>query len=184
MEEGEEFFFMRKGDMTLKIVEQGKPKDVHIKEGQVFLLPARIPHSPQRQTNTVSIRNLFASYTVLINYISINYYVDHQLNHQFLHRWDQSQKEKDYRKNGMDYDILLKTETRWILLKFCFNAGFTARIQERSWAPLSKNILPRNSTKQVRYILSRTKSRVYNHLLQRKFYNFSPPAIVISRKAH
>ena len=87
MEEGEEFFFMRKGDMTLKIVEQGKPKDVHIKEGQVFLLPARIPHSPQRQTNTVSIRNLFASYTVLIN-ISINYYVDHQLNHQFLHRWD------------------------------------------------------------------------------------------------
>jgi len=55
MEEGEEFFFMRKGDMTLKIVEQGKPKDVHIKEGQVFLLPARIPHSPQRQTNTVGL---------------------------------------------------------------------------------------------------------------------------------
>ena len=70
MEEGEEFFFMRKGDMTLKIVEQGKPKDVHIKEGQVFLLPARIPHSPQRQANTVSIRNLFASYTFLLNYIS------------------------------------------------------------------------------------------------------------------
>ena len=55
MEEGEEFFYMRKGDMTLKIVEKGKPKDVHIKEGQVFLLPARIPHSPQRQVNTVKI---------------------------------------------------------------------------------------------------------------------------------
>ena len=67
MEEGEEFFFMRKGDMTLKIVEQGKPKDVHIKEGQVFLLPARIPHSPQRQANTVSIRNSLASYTFLLN---------------------------------------------------------------------------------------------------------------------
>ena len=69
MEEGEEFFFMRKGDMTLKIVEQGKPKDVHIKEGQVFLLPARIPHSPQRQANTVSIRNSLASYTFLLNFI-------------------------------------------------------------------------------------------------------------------
>ena len=68
MEEGEEFFFMRKGDMTLKIVEQGKPKDVHIKEGQVFLLPARIPHSPQRQANTVSIRNSLASYTFLLNF--------------------------------------------------------------------------------------------------------------------
>ena len=53
MEEGEEFFYMRKGDMTLKIVEGGIPKDVHIKEGQVFLLPAKIPHSPQRQENTV-----------------------------------------------------------------------------------------------------------------------------------
>ena len=72
MEEGEEFFFMRKGDMTLKIVEQGKPKDVHIKEGQVFLLPARIPHSPQRQANTVSIRNLFASYLFLLNLYNID----------------------------------------------------------------------------------------------------------------
>ena len=88
MEEGEEFFFMRKGDMTLKIVEQGKPKDVHIKEGQVFLLPARIPHSPQRQANTVSIRNSLASYTFLLNYILLNYYVDHKLNHQFFHRLD------------------------------------------------------------------------------------------------
>jgi len=55
MEEGEEFFYMRKGDMTLKIVEGGLPKDVHIKEGQVFLLPAKIPHSPQRQENTVGL---------------------------------------------------------------------------------------------------------------------------------
>ena len=86
MEEGEEFFFMRKGDMTLKIVEQGKPKDVHIKEGQVFLLPARIPHSPQRQANTVSIKNSLAPYTFLVH-ISPNYYVDQQLNHQFFHRW-------------------------------------------------------------------------------------------------
>ena len=39
LEEGEELFFMRKGDMCLKILEQNKFKDVEIKEGQVFLLP-------------------------------------------------------------------------------------------------------------------------------------------------
>ena len=76
MEEGEEFFFMRKGDMTLKIVEQGKPKDVHIKEGQVFLLPARIPHSPQRQANTVSIRISIASYPFLLIFIFMRCKID------------------------------------------------------------------------------------------------------------
>ncbi len=35
MEEGEELFFMRKGDMCLKIVEGGKFVDVPIKEGEV-----------------------------------------------------------------------------------------------------------------------------------------------------
>lgn len=55
MEEGEEFFYMRKGDMNLKIIEGGKPRDVHIKEGQVFLLPAKIPHSPNREANTVGL---------------------------------------------------------------------------------------------------------------------------------
>ncbi|XP_078675341.1 3-hydroxyanthranilate 3,4-dioxygenase-like isoform X1 [Branchiostoma floridae x Branchiostoma belcheri] len=55
IEEGEELFYMVKGDMCLKIVEQGKHKDVVIKEGEVFLLPARIQHSPQRQENTIGL---------------------------------------------------------------------------------------------------------------------------------
>ncbi|XP_002119902.2 3-hydroxyanthranilate 3,4-dioxygenase-like [Ciona intestinalis] len=55
IEEGEEFFYMIKGDMCLKIVENGKHKDVVIKEGEVFLLPARIPHSPQRFEDTVGL---------------------------------------------------------------------------------------------------------------------------------
>merc|ERR1712241_429124 len=55
LEEGEELFFMRKGDMCLKILESNKFKDVHIKEGEVFLLPGRIPHSPQRNENTVGL---------------------------------------------------------------------------------------------------------------------------------
>ena len=48
IEEGEELFYMFKGDMCLKIWEKNVPKDVHIKEGEIFVLPSRIPHSPQR----------------------------------------------------------------------------------------------------------------------------------------
>lgn len=53
VDDGEEFFYMVEGDMLLKIVEDGKIKDVPIKEGEVFLLPPRVPHSPQRVANTV-----------------------------------------------------------------------------------------------------------------------------------
>eukprot|EP00050_Salpingoeca_kvevrii_P010407 m.8207 g.8207 ORF g.8207 m.8207 type:complete len:367 (+) comp2835_c0_seq2:187-1287(+) len=55
MEEGEELFFQVRGSMVVKIMEKGKPKDVEIKEGEVFVLPSRIPHSPQRKANTVGL---------------------------------------------------------------------------------------------------------------------------------
>ena len=50
--EGEELFFQLKGPLDLKIVEHDKPRTVRIEQGQMFLLPARVPHSPQRHANS------------------------------------------------------------------------------------------------------------------------------------
>jgi 3-hydroxyanthranilate 3,4-dioxygenase len=53
--EGEEFFYQLEGDITVKIIEDGKPVDIHINEGDIFLLPPRTPHSPQRGADTVGL---------------------------------------------------------------------------------------------------------------------------------
>jgi len=55
LDEGSEFFYMIKGDMTLLTVQQGSLKVVPIKEGQLFVLPSRVPHSPQRMANTLGL---------------------------------------------------------------------------------------------------------------------------------
>ena len=53
--EGEEFFYQIEGDMELPIRENGKIRTITIKEGEIFLLPPRIEHSPQRYKNTVGL---------------------------------------------------------------------------------------------------------------------------------
>lgn len=53
--EGEEFFFQLEGDVVIKIIDAGVPRDIPIKEGEIFLLPPRVPHSPQRGPNTVGL---------------------------------------------------------------------------------------------------------------------------------
>jgi 3-hydroxyanthranilate 3,4-dioxygenase len=54
----EEFFYQLKGDMLLKVYDDGDGRiyDVPIRQGEVFLLPAHVPHSPQRpQENSVGL---------------------------------------------------------------------------------------------------------------------------------
>ena len=50
--EGEELFFQLKGPLDLKIAEHNQPKTVRVEEGQMFCLPPRVPHSPQRYADT------------------------------------------------------------------------------------------------------------------------------------
>jgi len=55
VEEGEEFFYQIEGDITVRVMEPGGPRDVLIREGEMFLLPARLPHSPRRPAGTVGL---------------------------------------------------------------------------------------------------------------------------------
>ena len=55
IDEGEEFFYQLEGRMVLRIIENKKPKDININEGEIFLLPPKVPHSPQRFENTVGL---------------------------------------------------------------------------------------------------------------------------------
>lgn len=55
VEEGEEFFYQIEGDITLRVMEASGPRDIPIREGEIYLLPARVPHSPQRPANTVGL---------------------------------------------------------------------------------------------------------------------------------
>ena len=52
---GQEFFYQLEGDIVLKIMQDGRPVDVPIRQGEVLLLPADVPHSPQRPPNTVGL---------------------------------------------------------------------------------------------------------------------------------
>ena len=60
VEEGPEFFYQIEGEMVLKIQEVsveglGTSRDIPIKAGEMFYLPARVPHSPQRSAGGVGL---------------------------------------------------------------------------------------------------------------------------------
>jgi 3-hydroxyanthranilate 3,4-dioxygenase len=53
--ESEEFFYQLEGDIIVQIQENGKALEVPIKEGDIFLLPPKVPHNPRRFENTIGL---------------------------------------------------------------------------------------------------------------------------------
>jgi 3-hydroxyanthranilate 3,4-dioxygenase len=58
--EGEEFFYQLEGTLTLRLRDESKEEgrkieDLEIRAGDIFLLPARVPHSPQRPAGTLGV---------------------------------------------------------------------------------------------------------------------------------
>jgi len=51
----EEFFYQLKGDIVLRIQEDGKKRDVPLREGDVLLLPPHVRHSPQRPADSLGL---------------------------------------------------------------------------------------------------------------------------------
>lgn len=53
----EELFYQLKGDIAVRIrpLDGSKPRDVVIKEGELWLLPRWVPHRPQRPAGTVGL---------------------------------------------------------------------------------------------------------------------------------
>lgn len=53
--ESEELFYQLEGDIVVRVVDEGKIVDMEIKAGDMFLLPGKVPHSPQRTEGSVGI---------------------------------------------------------------------------------------------------------------------------------
>jgi 3-hydroxyanthranilate 3,4-dioxygenase len=53
--ETEELYYQLEGNITVKIQEDGKAVDIPLNEGDMFLLPARVPHSPIRTANSIGL---------------------------------------------------------------------------------------------------------------------------------
>jgi 3-hydroxyanthranilate 3,4-dioxygenase len=53
--ESEEFFYQLEGNVIVKIQEDGKEVEVPINEGDVFLLPPKVPHNPIRFQDTIGL---------------------------------------------------------------------------------------------------------------------------------
>tara|TARA_B100001113_G_C20674528_1_gene433644 strand:- start:10 stop:540 length:531 start_codon:yes stop_codon:yes gene_type:complete len=53
--ETEELFYQIEGDIIVKTQQNGKMVEVSIKEGEMFLLPPKIPHSPIRPEGSVGL---------------------------------------------------------------------------------------------------------------------------------
>jgi len=55
VDEGPELFYQIEGEMLLRTMQDGQRVDLPIREGEMLLLPPRVPHSPHRYADTVGL---------------------------------------------------------------------------------------------------------------------------------
>lgn len=53
--ETEELFYQLEGNITVKIQEDGKAKEMKLGPGDMYLHPARVPHSPGREAGSIGL---------------------------------------------------------------------------------------------------------------------------------
>lgn len=53
--ETEELFYQLEGEINVRIQEDGKAVDIPIKAGEMYLHPAKVPHSPMRSSGSVGL---------------------------------------------------------------------------------------------------------------------------------
>jgi 3-hydroxyanthranilate 3,4-dioxygenase len=54
-DEGPEFFYQLEGEMVLRVQDDGQRRDLPIRAGEMFYLPPRTPHSPQRMPDSIGL---------------------------------------------------------------------------------------------------------------------------------
>lgn len=54
-DQGPEWFYQLEGEMLLRIQENGAARDIAIRAGEMFYLPPRVPHSPQRSAGGIGL---------------------------------------------------------------------------------------------------------------------------------
>jgi 3-hydroxyanthranilate 3,4-dioxygenase len=85
-DEGAEIFYQIEGEMLLKTIQAGRRVDIPIRAGEIFLLPPRIPHSPQRFANTVGlVIERVRRPDELDGFMWFCAKCDHKLHEEFLH---------------------------------------------------------------------------------------------------
>ena len=55
LQETEELFYQLEGEITVYIQENGEKKGMNLSAGDIFLLPAKVPHSPSRTENSIGL---------------------------------------------------------------------------------------------------------------------------------
>mmetsp|Transcript_6055 Transcript_6055/g.10070 ORF Transcript_6055/g.10070 Transcript_6055/m.10070 type:complete len:363 (-) Transcript_6055:40-1128(-) len=82
IEMGEELFYQMKGDMDLDIVLNDTERQrIRIKEGDIFLLPKGVPHSPQRYEDSIGL--VFERERASHELDGMRWYVGDQISNEF-----------------------------------------------------------------------------------------------------